>query len=107
MPQQKSKASTTEKAPEKAPKKAARLSFEAVESRNPDRKLVPGSLRFEADGTHANKQTVEIVCGSPGCKAVRRIATSDAFQVGLCVPCTAEARKARRSQFQFRSTHLL
>jgi hypothetical protein len=97
---------STKKAPTKAKatkplrgEKAAtpkRLDEKTLKTRYADHAIVGGSLRFEAEGTHANKQTVEIVCGSPGCKATRRVATSDLFQVSTCSPCVAVARAERR-----------
>lgn len=63
--------------------------------------VVPGTLRFESEGHHANKQTVEIrtrdIFGAFDGET-RRIATSDLFQCFWTVETKAELDKARRSR---------
>jgi hypothetical protein len=61
------------------------------------RHVLPGTLRFETEGSHAGKLTVEIKCASRGCRETRRCATSDLFQVKRCRACTAVAKKAKRA----------
>lgn len=65
----------------------------AVMQRHPhmDGRIVAGSMAKEG-----NKVLFTFNC--PRCPGQRRIATADAFQVWLCVPCTAEARKAARRE---------
>jgi hypothetical protein len=50
-----------------------------------------GTLRWETEGKHAGKQTVEaeLACGH-----VQRVATSDLFQVKQCEACKKPVKKA-------------
>jgi hypothetical protein len=66
----------------KATKKPARLTEEALLAKYPH--IVPGTLRFETEGKHALKQTVEATLA---CGHVTRIATSDLFQKKACDAC--------------------
>jgi len=62
--------------------------------------VVPDTLRFETEGHHANKQTVEIRTRSVQGEfdgETRRIATSDLFQCFWTVETKAELDKRRRS----------
>jgi len=58
--------------------------------------IVARTLRFEEEGKWKGKQTVEIRCQEPGCKARRRVATSDLFQVRMCEEHVLSNRRARR-----------
>jgi hypothetical protein len=80
-----------------APTEDARLKAKERETRKKYRHVVPGTIRAETEGAHAGKITVEIKCGSRGCKNVRRVATSDLFQVKRCAECAALAKKAARA----------
>lgn len=60
--------------------------------------IVAGTLRVEEHGPHKGRRSVEIACQTEGCKRLRRIHTSDAFQTKLCVECTAIRRKQRRAR---------
>jgi hypothetical protein len=60
------------------------------------RHVLPGTIHAETEGTHTGKITVEIRCQTRGCKNVRRVATSDLFQVKRCAECAALAKKAAR-----------
>jgi hypothetical protein len=63
--------------------------------------IVPGTLRYEETGTHANKQTVEIhtigLDGQPDGQK-RRVATSDLHQVHHTVEVAEELKKAKRRE---------
>lgn len=74
-------------------------------------RIVPGTLRYETDGVHAGKRTVEINCfkllcaeedasgfdwGDEFSGETRRVATSDIFQVMGSAADHAEKRKADR-----------
>ena len=72
------------------------LAGREVEIRKKYRYVVVGSICREVGGCHAGKITVEIRCGGRGCGGVRRVATSDLFQVRLCEVCTREVRNKRR-----------
>jgi hypothetical protein len=93
---------TTDAAPAKA-KRSTRATEEQLHAKQAERlgksNIVPGSLRFEEEGTHKGKQTVEIntvgVDGSPDGNT-RRVATSDLFQVFNTVEVAAELKKAKR-----------
>jgi hypothetical protein len=90
------------KAPAKKPKaepKPVNLADEEkkLQDNYPERKIVKGSIKDA--GTYkefGNKRTVEIKCGTEGCKNVRRVATSDLHQVGHCEDCIKEIRLSRR-----------
>lgn len=62
--------------------------------------IVPGSLRFDTEGKHANKQTVEVqtrdLYGNPDGQT-RRVATSDLHQCFWTVETKGQLDKARRS----------
>jgi hypothetical protein len=77
-------------------KASKRLSEEALLAKHPH--IVKGSLRFDLDGTHANKQTVEIntrgLDGQPDGNT-RRIATSDLHQVFWTPEVAKEIRKEK------------
>jgi hypothetical protein len=63
------------------------------------RHIVKGTLRNASknkEDRHYNKRTVEITCTKRGCKATRRIATSDLAQVSMCEEHTRLARLKRR-----------
>jgi len=63
--------------------------------------VVPGTLRFDEEGSHANKQTVEIRTRDMFGELdgnTRRIATSDLFQCFWTRETKAELDKARRSR---------
>ncbi len=93
------KAPKAKKARERQPLTAEELIDEERKLRKQYPKIVKGSLRNastdENDEFH-NKRTVEIECATRGCKAVRRIATSDLHQVKHCVECTQKNRLNRR-----------
>lgn len=59
--------------------------------------VVKGSIQAHEEGPHRGRRTVEIACQTKGCRNRRRIHTSDAFQVKLCVACTHAHRKQRRA----------
>jgi hypothetical protein len=76
-------------------------------------RIIPGTVRFETDGIHAGKRTVEIRCYKLTCLEekgsacgfdwsdkfsgeTRRVATSDLFQVMGSAADHAEKRKAGR-----------
>lgn len=77
--------------PDPKPPKSKRLTEGDLRTKYPG--VVPGSLRWETEGTHANKQTVErkLECGH-----TVRLATSDLFQVKACESCAKEAARERR-----------
>ncbi|HKA53866.1 MAG TPA: hypothetical protein VKJ47_09425 [Candidatus Binatia bacterium] len=75
---------------------AARLVAKERDTHKKYRHVLPGTIRAETEGTHAGKITVEIRCQTRGCKAVRRVATSDLFQVKRCAECAVLAKKAAR-----------
>jgi len=63
--------------------------------------VVPGTLRFDEEGSHANKQTVEIRTRDMFGELdgnTRRIATSDLFQCFWTRETKAELDKAKRSR---------
>jgi hypothetical protein len=60
--------------------------------------IIPGSIHRDFEGPHAGRNTVEITCDYPGCKATRRVATSDLFQVNKCTVCTKLARNQARRE---------
>lgn len=78
-------------------RKSHRLTAEAIKERYPHADV--STLRWDTEGTHANKQTVEadLPCGHR-----HRIATSDLFQVRSCPSCRRndqrEKRKAKRHE---------
>jgi hypothetical protein len=64
-------------------------------------RIVKGSFRNRGQDPgkreeFENKRTLEIVCGYPGCKKKRRVATSDLHQVVMCVEHTEEVRALRK-----------
>jgi hypothetical protein len=76
----------------------------------PKRSIVKGSIRDA--GTieeFGNKRTVEIKCDGPGkdnkgCKATRRVATSDLHQVSKCTDCIHQVRLDRRKDARAKPT---
>lgn len=84
---------TAEKA---APTEAEVLAAKEREIRKKYPRVVPGSIRKEEDGPHAGKITVEIKCAHRGCKEIRRVATSDLFQVKYCEEHTKFYRNLAR-----------
>jgi len=80
----------------KATKTPKRLTEADLRAKHPH--IVEGSLRFDLDGTHANKQTVEIntrgLDGKPDGNT-RRIATSDLHQVFWTPEVAKEIRKEK------------
>ncbi len=60
--------------------------------------IIEGSIRAHNDGPHKGRRIVEIVCQNKGCQNHRRIHTSDAFQVELCIECTKTIRQQRRAK---------
>jgi len=79
---------------ESAPKvkKAKRLTEEQLLAKYPS--VVEGTLRFETEGRHIGKQTVEATLA---CGHVERVATSDLFQVRRCAECKKPAPKAPKA----------
>ena len=71
------------------------LSWKEISARYPQ--AIKGSLQSESSGKYAGKRTVEIRCAAEACKARRRVATSDLFQVRECTEHVAAARAARRA----------
>jgi hypothetical protein len=70
---------------------------QALQERYAHLAIVPASLKGpgEVEG-YGTKRTVEIRCA---CGAVRRVCTSDLFQIKGCTPCTvAQRREARRQK---------
>jgi hypothetical protein len=59
-------------------------------------RAIKGTLRKETKGSHAGKFTVEIKCAQRNCSTIRRVATSDLFQVSCCLDCTRQLRNAAR-----------
>ncbi len=59
--------------------------------------IIPGTLRINTDGPHQGRRTVEIACQAEGCQNRREIHTSDAFQVKLCLDCTAKKRSKKKT----------
>lgn len=86
--------------PDKKPAKPApgkdELAAREKEIRKTYKAVISGSIRRETNGHHVNKLTVNIECCERGCKNVRRVATSDLFQVSRCEGCAEEHRKALR-----------
>ncbi len=78
--------------------KAADLGVAERELRRKYPHIVEGSIRTHHDGPHKGRRTVEIVCQNKGCQNRRRIHTSDAFQVELCIACTKTIRQQRRAK---------
>ena len=66
--------------------------LKAVKAKYPDQKITDGSLLFNEE---KQKLSVEIECQHPGCKAKRRVFTSDLFQVKYCEKHVKEQRKAK------------
>lgn len=95
-----SKTSTTQPQPEAEAKPKAKKSKRADESTILSRypHALPGTLRFEDEGKHAGKQTVLIACSESGCKAQRRVATSDLFQIRFCEEHAKASRKAAQAE---------
>ncbi len=90
------KAPKATKAPKVEKDEAALLAEREKNLRKKYHRINPGTLRYETDGHHKGKYTVEIRCATRGCPNVRRVATSDLFQVSLCEECTAIARANKR-----------
>lgn len=70
-----------------------------LELRKTYKNIVPGSFKdieLTPGSPHYMKRTVEITCAKRGCKATRRVATSDLAQVTMCPEHTRDARLARR-----------
>jgi hypothetical protein len=72
-----------------AKKSAGRLTEPALRAKYPH--VVEGTLGWDAG---QGKQVVEIACA---CGEVRRVATSDLFQVRSCAACAKAERKARKA----------
>jgi hypothetical protein len=87
---------TTPKAQDENGQQLAGLSWAEIASRYPH--AIRGTLQDHSDGKWAGKRTTEIKCAERGCKARRRVATSDLFQVRKCEEHTAADRAARRAE---------
>lgn len=93
------KAAATSKTSKKSEKKAParkRLDEATLMDRYPQ--VVKGSLSFNTSGRYKGKQSVKIDCAFAGCRTRREVATSDLFQISMCEPHVAEARKDRRAE---------
>ena len=83
---------------ETKPKAAADLAAAEQQLRKKHPHIVAGTIKAHQDGPHKGRRTVEITCQAKGCQNRRRIHTSDAFQVELCVACTKTFRQQKRSK---------
>lgn len=70
----------------------------ALMAKYPDRRIVPATFgKFVTpEGEETSKNSVLIECAHEGCTAVRRVCTSDLFQVSMCHAHTLEAKRAKR-----------
>lgn len=78
-----------------AVKKSKRLTEQQLIAKYPG--VVAGTVRWETEGKHANKQTVEtkLTCGH-----VMRLATSDLFQIHTCPACRKASKKTSKPTTQ-------
>lgn len=66
----------------------------ALKAKYPHQRIVAGSYgRFSDEST---KKSVVIECQAEGCTEVRRVATSDLFQVSRCPEHAKQAKLAKR-----------
>ena len=60
------------------------------------KRVLEGTIQRDTEGSHAGKITVELSCAAKDCVNVRRVATSDLFQVKFCQDCTTAIRNKNR-----------
>lgn len=87
---------TTAKATKIVKTDAEFLAEREKDIRKKHRRVLPGTIRRESEGSHAGKISVEMKCQNNGCEATRRVATSDLFQVRFCADCTLLLRNKKR-----------
>lgn len=93
MSPQKEKPVATAPAKEPAKKKPNKVDLVEAEKKLREKypHVIPGTLQLPAEGSR--KRSCEIACQEPGCKARRRVYTSDLFQVKYCVQHSKRRKK--------------
>lgn len=95
------KAKTTKKTKTTKPAPDLAAVEKALAEKYPNSKIIKGSIRDVGTVKEfGNKRTVEIHCANHGCKATRRVATSDLYQVNMCTSCVTATRNARHQSKQ-------